>query len=98
MTDKRKKWRWLIKIILALERITAPLTVHASPVWSWNPITTGWMGVYLKLIPWIKRISVLFIVIGTVKMMEGYAKDGVNGIAKGVIYIATGGMLYAVCL
>lgn len=92
---KMEKWvkNRILQIILALEMVSVPLCVRASPIR--DCLLDSWTKEYMNLLPWVKRISAFLIIMGAVKMAEGYGKDGAYGIAKGVVYMISGGILYA---
>lgn len=82
-----------ICVMTLLGAVSLPMCARASPLQNYMP--DSWMGVYANLFPWIRRLSVLFIITGAVKMMEGYGKKGADGITKGAVYMIAGGILYA---
>ncbi len=92
---KMGKWvkSWMLQIILALEMFSIPLCTRASPIRDCLP--DSWMKEYMNLLPWVKRISVFLIITGAVKMAEGYGKSGAYGMIRGVVYMISGGILYA---
>ena len=94
--NTKKMHKKLFLSILALEILSVPICARASPLQTHLP--NDWMEVYVNLVPWIKRFSVLFIVTGALKMMEGYGKSGAHGITKGAVYMIAGGILYAICI
>ncbi len=91
-----KRQKLLRSVILALEMLFTPLCARASPLSEYMP--DSWMKEYMNLLPWIKRISVLLVITGAVKMMKGYGEKGVYGIAGGVASMIAGGILYVVCV
>lgn len=88
--------KWPVRILLTLEMLSVQFCARASPLRDCMP--DGWTEEYRNLLPWIKRISVLLIVTGAVKMAEGYGKNGVYGMTGGAVHMIAGGILYAVCV